>query len=177
MSKHFIFFIALCYAGPFIHAQNIGVGTTNPTQKLDVNGTTKTNGVIINNGGSQYDFLMKTTPAGDVGFRKGFGATCLNYIICVSGAFPPFQGNPPQVNPVIGEIKVFAGAFPPAGWAFCDGALINIAQNTALFAIISTTYGGNGQTNFALPDLRGTVIVCSGMSTSGNEWLNGEEHF
>lgn len=57
----------------------------------------------------------------------------------------------------IGEVKMFAGNFPPKSWAFCDGQLLSIAQNTALFSIIGVTYGGDGVTTFALPDLRGRV--------------------
>jgi len=57
----------------------------------------------------------------------------------------------------IGSIVLFAGNFAPRGWAFCDGSLLSLAQNQALFAILGTTYGGNGQTTFALPDLRGRV--------------------
>lgn len=58
-------------------------------------------------------------------------------------------------EPFLGEIRMFGGNFAPRGWAFCDGSLLSIAQNSALFAILGTTYGGNGQTTFALPDLRG----------------------
>lgn len=57
----------------------------------------------------------------------------------------------------IGQIGLFAGHFEPYGWRFCDGRLLNIAQNTALFSIIGTTYGGDGSTTFGLPDLRGRV--------------------
>lgn len=62
-------------------------------------------------------------------------------------------------EPLLGSIMLFAGNFPPRGWAFCDGQLLPISQNSALFSIIGTIYGGNGQTTFALPDLRGTVPV------------------
>ncbi|XXF78478.1 tail fiber protein [Myxococcaceae bacterium GXIMD 01537] len=58
-------------------------------------------------------------------------------------------------QPFVGQIIMFAGNFAPRGWAFCNGQLLSIAQNTALFALLGTTYGGNGQTTFALPDLRG----------------------
>src|SRR6185503_14662217 len=58
-------------------------------------------------------------------------------------------------EPFIGEIIMFAGNFAPRGWAFCEGQLLSIAQNSALFSILGTTYGGDGQTTFALPDLRG----------------------
>ena len=65
-------------------------------------------------------------------------------------------------DPYIGEIILFAGNFAPRGWAFCQGQILSIAQNTALFSILGTTYGGNGQTTFALPDLRGRVPVGTG---------------
>lgn len=64
---------------------------------------------------------------------------------------------------VLAEIRLFAGNFAPRGWQFCNGQVLSIAQNTALFALIGTTYGGNGQTTFALPDLRGAVPVGAGM--------------
>ncbi len=62
-------------------------------------------------------------------------------------------------SPFIGEIRMFAGNFAPVGWAFCNGALMDIAQNDALFNLIGTTYGGDGQTTFALPDLQSRVPV------------------
>ena len=65
-------------------------------------------------------------------------------------------------EPFIGQIMLFAGNFAPRGWAFCNGQLLSIAQNTALFSILGTTYGGNGQTTFALPDLRGRVPISPG---------------
>ena len=65
-------------------------------------------------------------------------------------------------NPYIGEIRLFGGNFAPAGWAFCDGQLLPIADNDALFTLIGTTYGGDGQVTFALPDLRGRVPIHMG---------------
>ena len=65
-------------------------------------------------------------------------------------------------DPFIAEVIHFAGNFAPRGWAFCDGQLLPISQNTALFSILGTTYGGDGETTFALPDLRGRVIVHPG---------------
>jgi len=62
-------------------------------------------------------------------------------------------------NPFLGTISLFAGNFAPRGWAFCNGQILPIAQNTALFSILGTTYGGNGQTTFALPDLRGRAPI------------------
>src|SRR4051812_2305261 len=65
-------------------------------------------------------------------------------------------------EPFIGEIKLFAGNFAPRGYALCNGQLLAISQNTALFSILGTTYGGNGVTTFALPDLRGRVPMHAG---------------
>src|SRR4051794_17400397 len=60
-------------------------------------------------------------------------------------------------NPFMSEIRIMSFNYPPRGWAFCDGQLLPINQNQALFSLLGTTYGGNGQTNFALPDLRGRI--------------------
>lgn len=65
-------------------------------------------------------------------------------------------------DPFLGEIRLVPYNFAPQGWAFCDGQILPIAQNTALFALIGTTYGGNGSTTFALPDLRGRVPIHAG---------------
>jgi microcystin-dependent protein len=65
-------------------------------------------------------------------------------------------------DPYLGEIRIFGGNFAPEGWALCNGRLMSIAQNTALFALIGTTYGGDGVQTFALPDLQGRVPVCLG---------------
>ena len=62
----------------------------------------------------------------------------------------------------IGEIRMFAGNFAPQAWAFCQSQIMSIAQNTALFSILGTTYGGNGQTTFGLPDFRGRVALGTG---------------
>ena len=79
----------------------------------------------------------------------------------------------------IGEIRMFAGNFAPRNWALCQGQLLPISQNTALFSILGTTYGGNGQTTFALPDFRGRVPVGQGQGPGlpsvqlgevGGEW-------
>lgn len=65
-------------------------------------------------------------------------------------------------NPFLAEIKMFAGDFAPSGYAFCNGQLLPIAQNQALFALLGTTYGGNGVNTFGLPDLRGRVPLGTG---------------
>jgi microcystin-dependent protein len=70
-------------------------------------------------------------------------------------------------EPFLGEIRLFGFAFAPRGWAFCNGALLAINQNSALFSLLGTTYGGNGQTTFALPDLRSRVPIHWGQSPEG----------
>src|SRR5437762_10021263 len=73
-------------------------------------------------------------------------------------------------NPFMGEIKIVSYNSPiPQGWALCNGQLLPINQNQALFALLGTTYGGNGQTNFALPDLRGRTPLHSGGGVSLGE--------
>lgn len=62
-----------------------------------------------------------------------------------------------MAEPFLSELRIFSFNFPPKGWAFCNGQLLPINQNQALFSLLGTTYGGNGQTNFALPDLRGRI--------------------
>jgi microcystin-dependent protein len=67
-----------------------------------------------------------------------------------------------MAQPYVGEIRMFAGNFAPAGWMFCEGQLLPIAENDTFFALIGTTYGGDGQSTFGLPDLRGRVPIHQG---------------
>jgi len=67
-----------------------------------------------------------------------------------------------QIDPLLGQISMFAGNFAPRGWALCNGQLLAISSNSALFSIIGTTYGGDGRTTFALPDLRGRAPIHAG---------------
>jgi len=76
-------------------------------------------------------------------------------------------------SPFVGEIRLFAGNFPPNGWAFCDGQVVSIAELETLFNLIGTTYGGDGQSTFALPDLRGRVPVHQGAG-SGSNYVIGQ---
>ncbi len=80
-------------------------------------------------------------------------------------------------SPYVGEIRMFAGNFAPAGWAFCDGSLLAISENEVLFNLIGTTYGGDGQQTFALPDLRGRVPIHMGSGGGGTYFIgqNGGE--
>ncbi len=66
------------------------------------------------------------------------------------------------MDPFVAEIRIFPFNFPPKGWAFCDGQLLPLSQNTALFSLLGTTYGGNGKSNFALPDLQGRAPMHPG---------------
>jgi len=74
----------------------------------------------------------------------------------------------------LGMIKIFAGNFAPRGWAFCSGQILSIHQNTALFSLLGTTYGGNGQTTFALPDLRGRAPIAFGQGPGLSSYALGE---
>jgi microcystin-dependent protein len=67
-------------------------------------------------------------------------------------------------SPYVGEIRMFGGNFQPAGWAFCDGQLLNISDNDVLFLVIGTTYGGDGVNTFALPNLQGRLAIHQGGS-------------
>lgn len=73
----------------------------------------------------------------------------------------------------LGEIRIFAGSFAPQGWALCQGQALSISENTALFSIIGTTYGGNGATSFNLPNLAGRCVLGMGSSTTGTTYIEG----
>src|SRR5205809_4691250 len=66
------------------------------------------------------------------------------------------------MDPFVGEIRIFAGNFAPTGWAMCDGQLLPISQNTALFSLLGTFYGGDGKSTFALPNLQGSIPIHQG---------------
>lgn len=127
---------------------NVGIGNPNPSSKLDVAGTV--NGTNFTGNGNTLTF----------GNSSNMQPTlAISYIICLYGTYPSQNKG---IDPYIGEIAMFAGNFAPANWAFCDGSLLSIAQNTALFSLLGTIYGGDGETTFALPDLRGRVPVHHG---------------
>jgi microcystin-dependent protein len=73
----------------------------------------------------------------------------------------------------LGEIRTFAGTFAPKGWALCNGQVLSIGQNTALFALLGTTYGGNGVSTFALPNLQGTAAINQGQGTGLSSYSIG----
>jgi microcystin-dependent protein len=78
------------------------------------------------------------------------------------------------MEPFVGMLVQFAGNFAPRGWALCDGTLLSISQNQVLFSILGTTYGGDGVTTFALPDLRGRVCIHPGQSSGGSNYMLGQ---
>lgn len=78
------------------------------------------------------------------------------------------------MDPFIGEIRAFGFYFPPRGWALCNGALLSISQNTALFALIGTQFGGNGTSNFALPNLQGSIAVGAGQGPGLSNYVVGQ---
>lgn len=80
-----------------------------------------------------------------------------------------------QADPYLGEIRCFGFNFAPKGWAVAAGQIMAISQNTALFALLGTTYGGDGQTTFALPDLRGRVIIGYGQGAGLSDHFIGEQ--
>lgn len=80
-----------------------------------------------------------------------------------------------MAQPYIGEIRMFAGNFAPAGWMFCEGQLLPIIENETLFQLIGTTYGGDGESTFALPDLRGRIPVHQGNGSILAETGGAEE--
>lgn len=81
-----------------------------------------------------------------------------------------------SLDPYLGEIRIFAGNFAPKGWALCNGQLLSINQNQALFSLLGTTYGGDGQTNFALPDFRGRTAMSVGNGYNLGERRGEEAH-
>src|SRR4051812_48333492 len=79
-----------------------------------------------------------------------------------------------MANPFVAEIRMFGFNFAPTGWAQCNGQILPISQNTALFSLLGTTYGGNGQTTFALPDLQGSVPIFWGQGAGLSDYDEGQ---
>lgn len=79
------------------------------------------------------------------------------------------------MDPFVAEIRIFGCNFAPLGWALCNGQLLAIAQNTALFSLLGTYYGGNGTTNFGLPDLRGRALLGQGQGPGLSSYVIGEQ--
>jgi len=100
----------------------------------------------------------------------------LTYLIAAFGTYPPFDCCTGIDQTVLGEITAFAGGYAPDGWMLADGRLLRISEHDALFSLLGTTYGGDGRTTFALPDLRGRTIVGTGDGTVAGTMF-GTERF
>lgn len=116
-----------------------------------------------------FERLFQRSTEGSVSRRRFFrslglmsGVGLLHFTRSAEASESPVSPSPVFAEPYIGEIIMFAGNFAPRGWAFCDGQLLAIAQWQALFSILGTTYGGDGRTTFALPDLRGRFPIHPG---------------
>jgi microcystin-dependent protein len=115
-----------------------------------------------------------STLGGDQPFSVQQPTLGLNYIIATSGVFPTAGGVDPDGTPFLGELSLFAGTVAPVGWQFADGQLLSIATNQALFAVIGSTYGGNGINDFALPNLEDRVAVGTGDGVTLGEMLGAD---
>lgn len=116
---------------------------------------------------ARRDFLARTAAAVGAGLLAFAGRPALpggDQARAATAGFEPF----------IGEIMLFAGNFPPQGYADCNGQLMSIAQNTALFSILGTMYGGNGMSTFGLPDLRGRVPIHVGQGPGLSDYNQGQ---
>jgi microcystin-dependent protein len=78
-----------------------------------------------------------------------------------------------MADPFVAEVRIFGFNFAPTGWALCDGQILPLSQNTALFSLLGTTYGGDGKSTFALPDLKGSAVVAAGQGPGLSERLEG----
>jgi microcystin-dependent protein len=125
---------------------------------LDATGTPAAGDILSwDDGGGNWVATPPTVAVAGVDNMQPF--LTVNYIIALQGIFPSRNN---FTDPTLGEIAMFAGNFAPLKWAFCNGQVLSINQNQSLFSILGTTYGGDGRTTFALPDLRGRVPVHSG---------------
>lgn len=132
---------------------SVGVDATHPLGTIfgQENTTVTSSGLPVPTGGGQA--VPNDQPS-----------IALNYLIATSGLYPTRDGGAgfDQSTPTLGQIVEFAGNFAPSGYVFANGQLLSINQNQALFSLLGTQYGGNGTTNFALPDLRGRTVVGAG---------------
>ena len=98
----------------------------------------------------------------------------LTYLISLTGIFPSRDGGVPDGQQILGEVMAFAGNFAPKGWAVAAGQMLPINQNQALFSLLGTMYGGDGQTTFALPDLRGWTVIGTGDVADAGDVLGND---
>lgn len=164
--------VTLSQGGGYVSIRDADADPTNELQTISRNG----NNITLSNGGGTVnvnDDDNDTTNELQTISRNGIVATLsngggsfvspdtivLNYIICVQGATPGVGGASNVDSAMVGEIRLFAGNFAPNGWLFCQGQIIPISQNGVLFSILGSTYGGDGVTTFAIPDLRKKIPI------------------
>lgn len=121
-----------------------------------------------------------TTPARRIRRRDFMGRVVAGlaggaWVTAIKGAQPAHAGPTLEVTPFVGEIRMWPGLFAPSGWMFCEGQLLSIAENETLFQLIGTTYGGDGQETFGLPDLRGRAPLHAGNGHTLGEMAGAEE--
>lgn len=148
----------------------VGAGTGNGLSPLAVGQTVGASSSTLTD--AQMPGHYHVLPDGRPAISDGLSAPidnhqpslALTYLIATTGIYPGRDCCLPvgEETPVLGEITAFAGNYAPAGWTFADGRLLAISQNAALFSLLGTTYGGDGRTTFALPDLRGRAVVGAG---------------
>jgi microcystin-dependent protein len=151
-----------------LHNHQLGATRSPGTTASPVGAVPADNGA----GGAQYTTATTNLAQQPTQFLGTFGGSqphenmqpyvAINYIISLFGVFPS-QGNPNGISQLfVGEIMPIAWNYPPPGCAFCDGQVLPINQNQALYSLLGTTYGGDGRTTFALPDMRGRVPIQDG---------------
>jgi microcystin-dependent protein len=152
------------------------------------------NNLLVGNGTSAVQTIAPTTENGNINILVANGTNwisktlalasigtgtpisilppylTINYSICLFGVYPSRNGS----ESYVGEICIYAFNFPPRNWALCDGSIQSISQNQALFSLLGTTYGGDGQSTFALPDLRGRSPIGQGQGTNLSTRVMGQ---
>ena len=141
-------------AAPGLEAQALGESAGTPGTTLTLNNLPP-QPLMLANG-------MTSILGGGQAFSVQQPSLALHYIIAVQGLFPTAASVVPDGTPFLGEISLYAGSTAPAGWEFADGQLLSIAANAALFGVIGDTFGGNGISNFALPNLVDRLAVGTG---------------
>lgn len=149
------------------------------TIRLKTGDTTALGDTVIYNNGSLISFdgtnwVVKERLINQTGVASNTNIQpfqVVNFIIAMQGVYPSRNA----ADPFIAEIIMFGGNFAPRGWALCDGQLLSISQNTALFSLLGTTYGGDGRTTFGLPDLRGRVPMHAGNGPGLSQRRLGEK--
>jgi microcystin-dependent protein len=156
----------------WIISNNAGISAVMTEQGTSINISNSTNGDLLYYDGTNWvakNAVIQNTGGGQaVNNMQPF--LVVNYCIALSGIYPTRNIS----DPFIGTIGIFAFDWAPRYWATCDGQLISISQNTALFSLIGTYYGGNGQTTFGLPDLRGRVPIHQGSGSGLTSRTLGE---